>query len=891
MADRPVSFFSSRRGAALCRCIPQCPPKNGQPCYHSFPLKSSTLRQADNYARTNAEAGLLTDQVRALEPGTPAYSDAKARLCSDLPGGVVSPFRAKQHMIVNGVAYCELDNAYDIAVAREALAADPSIARAALSPGGNGLHVVVPVLPEPTTVAELHWALEQIHGHMVCRYGKYFAKLDKLTTGIEFHNLASDPGSIFRETALPLMTGAPPARYTEGRRRVVTPGFGDGVSRGGLNLGPFQDTTDPVHLAWRDATRRRIQAALEYLPLPDGSRNDVWIPAGFCLVGAELEGRALYEVSIGARDLFVDWTRAAAYPGSTKLDSAGGKFDELAADFDLDRARVGSLEGLYARARAAGWNGKISSDGDQESTGVPGPENECQDGAGESQDDVGFGDEPEDTGEEAPKRGRGRPKGSRNRSGSARQAKEERQDAETKAVSAYIAGLKNANSAIYWLGEYYTLRESSWAYQSPEFYELEIKRRIEEARGTDTPVITARLMSDYLGTLQRELLPAVVDTALLDPEDRLRNFNIDTGQLISGVAFPNALVTMDESGRVSYQERRPRDFYSTSRPYALPQEDPGRPEKFDAWLEEMVPAEGTRTAIWECLGMTVMAQGYIEQRLVFLCAGARSGKGTLEKVAAKLTGGFCAFSGGPARLGASAFTNSALVGRALCILPDSPAMAENPRTLTVPQYIAGLSTIKNLTGEDPVTVEFKGGRVFLSLVWPGTLWWDSNHRISRVIPATDDAHSWRSRVIPIPMTVELTEEEQVPTFHQRFEPEISCIAYHAIQAYAERRRRGAFTFSAEMHAEVLKVGEEEFQHLALVSRRFVHLPGACTSRAEIRGLAEDVLERPPRKRELTHLYRAACAAGGTEVKTGGNRGFHDLSIDAPSPPESGAPGF
>ena len=669
------------------------------------------------------------------------------------------------------------------------------------------------------------------------------------------------------------------------------PGFGDGASKGNGGLGPFEDTTDADSLAWRDRTRQRIRSALEYLALPDGSRNDVWIPAGFCLVGAELEGRALYEVSIGARGLFVDWTRAAAYPGSTKLDSAGGKFDELAADFDLDRGVVGSLEGLYARARAAGWNGKISSDGDQESTGVPGPENECQDGAGESQDDVGFGDEPEDTGEEAPKRGRGRPKGSRNRSGSARQAKEERQDAETKAVSAYIAGLKNANSAIYWLGEYYTLRESSWAYQSPEFYELEIKRRIEEARGTDTPVITARLMSDYLGTLQRELLPAVVDTALLDPEDRLRNFNIDTGQLISGVAFPNALVTMDESGRVSYQERRPRDFYSTSRPYALPQEDPGRPEKFDAWLEEMVPAEGTRTAIWECLGMTVMAQGYIEQRLVFLCAGARSGKGTLEKVAAKLTGGFCAFSGGPARLGASAFTNSALVGRALCILPDSPAMAENPRTLTVPQYIAGLSTIKNLTGEDPVTVEFKGGRVFLSLVWPGTLWWDSNHRISRVIPATDDAHSWRSRVIPIPMTVELAEEEQVPTFHQRFEPEISCIAYHAIQAYAERRRRGAFTFSAEMHAEVLKVGEEEFQHLGLVSRRFVHLPGACTSRAEIRGLAEDVLERPPRKRELTHLYRAACAAGGTEVKTGGNRGFHDLSIDAPSPPESGAPGF
>ena len=265
----------------------------------------------DDYACHNGEAQLLTDQVRALEPGTPAYAYAKGLLCSYCPVGVVSPFRAQQFMAGNGLACYELDAAYDVAAAREALEVDPSIARAALSPGGRGFHVVIPVAPEPTSVSELQWALKQVHDHLVYRYGPLFGKIDRgLTSGIELHYVASHLTRIFRETALPLMTGAPPARYTEDRRRFV-PGFGDGASGGAGRLGPFEDTTDADSLAWRDRTRQRIRSALEYLDLPDGSRNDVWIPVGFCLVGAELEGRALYEVTIGARQIFIDWSLRA----------------------------------------------------------------------------------------------------------------------------------------------------------------------------------------------------------------------------------------------------------------------------------------------------------------------------------------------------------------------------------------------------------------------------------------------------------------------------------------------------------------------------------------------------------------------------------------------------
>ena len=870
VADRPTSFFSSRRGAAPCRCIPQCPPEQGKKqAYHSYPLMKYTLRQVDEYARHNSEAKLLTEAVRGHEPGTTAYEQAKSNLCSYLPGGWVDPFRAQRHMTVNGLGYCELDRAYDVQTAREALEADPSIARVALSPGGRGFHAVIPVVPEPTTVPELQWMLEQVYRHMVCRYGALFGKMDRLTGGIEIHYLPSQPDALCREKALPLMTGAPPTPYTEERRRVV-PGFGGGSSKNRAGLPLFEDTTNPASVAWRDLTRRRIQAALRHLSLPDGSRNDVWIPTGFCLVGAELEGRALYGISIEARDLFIEWTWESAHDGSRKHGEASTKFDELVSDFDLDRAQVGSLEGLYAKARAAGWDGRDADGSDQASDSEGIESGDAQDGANSAGDEA--------RGEQGPpKRGRGRPQGSRNWKGSARQEKDHRQDAEAQAVSHYIAGLKNASSDIYWLGEYYTLRDGVWAQQSVEYYEQQIKMHIGAARGTETPLI-GRLMSDCMATLQRELRPAVVDTRLLAVEARMRNFHLDSGELIEGTAFRNVCLSMDDSGQISYHERGEREFYTSSRPYNLPMDDPGRPKAFDEWLEEMVPDEETRRAVWEVLGMTILGQGYVEQRLIFLCVGARSGKGTLEKVAVMLAGGHCSFSGGPARLGAGPFANSALVGNALCILPDSPEMPDHPKSITYAQYVLGLSTIKNMTGEDPLTIEFKNGRRILSMVWPGTLWWDSNHQISKVIPAREDSSSWLGRIIPIPMPVEIDEDRRIPRVQVRFTSEVPSIAFYAIQAYSGRRRRGAFTFSPEMQQVLLHLGAGRFEHLREIVAHFSAMPGTWTTREQIRALAQHILGKAAGNQELTYLYRAAAAAGGRRTKRGGIEGFVDLCI-------------
>ena len=331
----------------------------------------------DDYARSNGEAALLTEQVRALEPGTPEYAEAKSLLCAHAPAGVFNPFRAQRCMTVNGLGYVELDDAYDIVAAREALEADPSIARAALSPGGAGLSRGGPGgAPSLPTCSSSSGRWSGSTATWRADIASFSESSTSLVAGIDLHYLPSAPDALFRGEALPLMTGAPPSRYTEERRRTV-PGFGAGKS---ARLGPFEDTTDPACLAWRDRTRRRIWTALAHLDLPDGSRNDVLDSNVFlALVGAELEGRALYEVSIGARDLFGAWTRAAAYPGSTKPQRAEQTFDELSTDFDLDRGEVGSIEALYSRARAAGWDGKTSDDGDHESANASEQEHETSD--------------------------------------------------------------------------------------------------------------------------------------------------------------------------------------------------------------------------------------------------------------------------------------------------------------------------------------------------------------------------------------------------------------------------------------------------------------------------------------------------------------------------------
>ena len=138
------------------------------------------------------------------------------------------------------------------------------------------------------------------------------------------------------------------------------------------------------------------------------------------------------------------------------------------------------------------------------------------------------------------------------------------------------------------------------------------------------------------------------------------------------------------------------------------------------------------------------------------------------------------------------------------------------------------------------------------------------------------------------MTVEIDEDRQIRGVHEKFIPEVPCIAYHAIRSYAERRRRGSSTFSPEMQKVLLLLGAGQFAHLQKIIANFSPKPDAWTNREQIRGLAERILGRTAENKELNHLYRAAAAAGGRQTKRAGVQGFRDLDIVGAGELEDGA---
>ena len=105
-----------------------------------------------------------------------------------------------------------------------------------------------------------------------------------------------------------------------------------------------------------------------------------------------------------------------------------------------------------------------------------------------------------------------------------------------KAIEAVVA----AGRAIYWLGDYYEPRRGQWERQDVAHYRRLITRTISQVqKSIDGVALVGRLtMHSYLDALQDAVTPACVDTALLAEDDRLELFNLDTGELVSGAAFP-----------------------------------------------------------------------------------------------------------------------------------------------------------------------------------------------------------------------------------------------------------------------------------------------------------------------------------------------------------------
>ena len=378
-----------------------------------------------------------------------------------------------------------------------------------------------------------------------------------------------------------------------------------------------------------------------------------------------------------------------------------------------------------------------------------------------------------------------------------------RRETDLKAVEKFIIERVEASTTIWWLERFWELRNGSWQTQDEKQVNKELRRAIQKGRGSKVPVvISPQVFNSFSTALKDELTPPCIDHNILPPEDRSMNYDLDTGALINGSSFRNSVVTVDSElePKLQVRPRGPREFFISTRPYELPDADPGRPPLFDDWIRGRIPDERTRLATWECMGATITRQLHLLEMAVALEGAGRSGKGSMLKVMQMLMGETSTqvISGGPASLAKSQFTLAGFEKASLVLVPDAPEAPKQANSFFMEQYKSGAGLIKSMIGNDPVNIQYKNRDLFKAIV-NAAFWIESNFPFRSFIQGDRDSFSWSERLIFIPMEESMLEAERKPGYWLRFQDEVSAIAWHAIAAYtAVLSRGGMFALSAEM---------------------------------------------------------------------------------------------
>ena len=487
--------------------------------------------------------------------------------------------------------------------------------------------------------------------------------------------------------------------------------------------------------------------------------------------------------------------------------------------------------------------------------------------------------------------GRGRPRVPGSRSADRR----EKQDIRTNddlAATKFIQGLTEAGETIYWLDQFYQRPDNvgGWTGQSEAFLSKQMRDYVTSQRPPDErngrgTIIRQAEMAAFMGTIKAALLPPVIDQQLLKPTHYHKNYSLDTGQLIDGVSFKNAVVEFELDGpRVSFRGHGPREFYPSVKPYDFPLVAPARCVLFDKWLAERIPDPDTRQAVWELIGATVLHRGGIDHHLAMLIGKGGTGKGTLLRLLVLLSGTGFSSTGGPGRLATSPFALSQLAyGAPLVILPDMPKPpTAHGRALDT--FREGAAILKSISGGDDVSVEVKN-KDQVTIRPNSTVWMDSNFRWTWLTAGkeTDDVdiQAWYRRLVFIPMN--LVMETPVGEYEKRFIPELGAIAWYGAHSYLDKVRRGEWTWSGEMQQERRAVfGERGLDAaLALFIQKLTKGIGPDVSRKELQMAASAWCGGSLRQEDVSRIYNSAEGIPGVKpVAINGNRLFRNLILPA-----------
>ena len=485
--------------------------------------------------------------------------------------------------------------------------------------------------------------------------------------------------------------------------------------------------------------REKARKVLQKVLLPDDSHG-IWVANCFSLV----DGDRIYGAEFDGRGIFIEWTAAAAYSGSTKPGRADAQYTQA------ETADRGDDPGTRRRTLAS----------------------------------LGRED------------GKGLTRSQR------RQDKQDTQDTQDKAsaaVNGWIDRWVQNEELVWWRNRFRRKVSCVWCPESDQFFRHDLQRVLAESRGDPRlRLVSTQQRSAAIESLRDAVSPPVISQLLLDPIDHLKNYDLQTGTLLHTTAFENGVVELDPYAPHGFRLVIPNHwhFHSTYRPHCLPQEQPPEPKNFTAFLEYRWPDPRTRLAIKQLAGGTLLQRLARENVLVFLHGPGGTGKGTLTGLLRALIGGTGFFTvPNVARLGTNQFATSQLDTAALLLVSDPPdtSLSKNRDALS-----DGLAIIRNLTGQDSIPIERKGVDPYSATV-TASVWVNTNHPIADWITGDADRDSWKRRIVPIPCRVHLPQTEQRADYEQRFVSEYPSIAWHCIAAYAEMHHSTAgYSWSQEM---------------------------------------------------------------------------------------------
>ena len=550
------------------------------------------------------------------------------------------------------------------------------------------------------------------------------------------------------------------------------------------------------------SAREKARKVLQKVKLPDNSHGS-WVVNAFSLV----DGDRIYGAEFDGRGIFMEWTAAAAYAGSKKPGGADAQYTKAAA----------------AAAR------------------------------------------PVDPG--APRRtlaslGKGDGKGA-----TQSQPRQDEQYTASAAGNAWIDSWVQTEEVVWWRGRFWRKDGCVWCPESDQFFRHDLQRAIAESRGDPSlRLVSTQQRTTALESLRDAVSPPVVSELLLNPIDYVKNYNLQTGELLTPTAFKNGVVELDPDAPHGFRLVTPAqwDFHSTHRPHLLPQDPPPAPEKFNGFLEYRWPNPGTRLAIRQLIGATLLQRLADENRMVFVIGPGGSGKGTLIRLLVALIGSTGVFTvPNVSRLVSSPFATSQLDMAALLVVsdPTDTARRQNRDALS-----DGLTIIRNLTGQDDVPIERKWRDQYSTRV-NTSVWVNTNFNMADWVTGDEDRDSWKRRIMTIPCQVQLPEDEQLFDYDQRFINEYPSIAWHCIAAYAEMHHtRAVYSLSPEMldlRAKQIGGNLPSIQKFAAALRLS---PDTWTSRKKLRKAYCLHAEVPPISTPTARdLFKAVGALPGVET--------------------------